>query len=44
MLKENGDFGTMEIMISQKSVKSNKKTQLCGWYSKAYLGKNRWLD
>ena len=39
MLKENGDFGTMEIMISKKSIKSDKKTQQGGWYSKAYLEK-----
>lgn len=39
MLKEHGDFGTLEVQIAKKHVKSDKKKQLGGWYSKGFLEK-----
>lgn len=37
MLKENGDFKTMEVQVKKKHTRTDKETKGGGWYTKEYL-------
>ncbi|CAL1128522.1 unnamed protein product [Cladocopium goreaui] len=42
LLKEHGDFGTLEIQIAKKNIKTEKKAQQGGWYSKGKMCDKAW--
>ena len=37
MLKENGDFQSMEVQVKKKHTRTDKETKGGGWFTKGYL-------
>ena len=37
LLREHGSFGTIEVILKKRLVKSKESEQEGGWYSKTYL-------
>ena len=37
MFREHGSFGQLEVQVSKKSLKADRKKVDGGWYTRAYL-------